>query len=712
MVRHRLRPLGQQERRRQGQGRRQRQRVEQREQEREQVRDEVRDEVGNEVRVEAEEGRRHQVGRLILVGADTGGTFTDLVALADGRLEVLKVRSTPDDPARAVRDGLARLARGRRPHLHYGSTVATNALLERRGARVVLLTTAGFEDVLAIGRQTRPALYALEPSRPEPLVPAARRLGLPERVLADGSIEVALSAAAVKRAVVQVRRSRAQAVAICLLHSYARPDHERRLAGALAREGLHVTASHRLLREYREYERVATTVVNAYVGPLMAEHLGRLQRAVPDGLRVMQSNGGLVGAALAAAEPVRTVLSGPAGGVVGAASRARAGGFARVVTFDMGGTSTDVSLVDGTPSWSAETTAAGLPVRVPVIDIHTVGAGGGSIARVDAGGALRVGPESAGADPGPACYGRGTLPTVTDANLVLGRLVETEFLGGEFTLDRARARAALRPLAAALGRSVEAAAAGVLDVVTAAMERALRVITVERGHDPRELALVAFGGAGGLHAADLAHALGMRRVYVPRHPGLLSAWGMLSADVVRDVGRTLRRVQPPERVLAAGFRALRREAHAALVADGVRDARVEPMLDVRYAGQSYEVTVPWTRNWRRAFHRRHEQLFGHASPDRPVEVVTLRLRARGGGARVPSERIPRGGAAEPRAMRPVVFDGRARRTPVFRRDALRVGWRQDGPAIVCEYSATTVVPPGWRATVERTGGLVMEDRDA
>jgi N-methylhydantoinase A len=634
------------------------------------------------------------------------------VALDGGRLEVLKVRSTPDDPARAVREGIARLARGRRLRLHYGSTVATNALLERRGARVVLLTTAGFEDVLAIGRQTRPSLYALEPTRPEPLVPAKHRIGLPERVLADGSIELSLSNAAIRRAVAQVRRSGARAVAICLLHSYARPDHERRLADALARDGLHVTASHRLLREYREYERVATTVVNAYVGPLMAQHLGHLQRAVPDGLRVMQSNGGLVGAALAAAEPVRTVLSGPAGGVVGAARRARDAGFERVVTFDMGGTSTDVSLVDGTPSWSAETIAAGLPVRVPVIDIHTVGAGGGSIARIDAGGALRVGPESAGADPGPACYGRGTLPTVTDANLVLGRLVETEFLGGELTLDTARAHAALGRLATTLGRSVEAAAAGVLDVVTAAMERALRVITVERGHDPRELALVAFGGAGGLHAADLARALGMRRVYVPRHPGLLSAWGMLSADVVRAVGRTLREVMPSERTLSSGFRVLRRDAEYALAADGVRGARIEPMLDVRYAGQSYEVTVPWTRRWARAFHERHRRLFGHADAGRPLEVVTLRLRARGGGARVPSERTSASGRAKPRVMRAVVFDGKVRRTPVFRRDDLRLGWRQNGPAIVCEYSATTVVPPGRRATVERTGGVVLEDRDA
>jgi N-methylhydantoinase A len=596
--------------------------------------------------------------------------------------------------------------------LHYGSTVATNALLERRGARVVLLTTRGFEDVLEIGRQTRPELYALEPRRPQPLVPAARRVGVPERVRADGRVEVALGDRAIRRAVGAVGRLRAQAVAICLLHSYQQPVHENRLARALRASGLHVTASHRLLREYREYERLATTVVNAYVGPLMTAHLGRLGTAAPGGVRVMQSNGGLVGAAAAAAEPVRTVLSGPAGGVAGAADRARRAGFTRIVTLDMGGTSTDVSLIDGEPAFRSETDVGGMPVRVPAVDIHTVGAGGGSLARLDAGGALRVGPESAGADPGPACYGRGTRPTVTDADLVLGRLVEDEFLGGEMRLDVARARRALAPLARRLGRSVEAAAAGVVAVVTAAMERALRVITVERGHDPREFTLVAFGGAGGLHAAELARALGIGRVYVPRHPGLLSAWGVLAAEPMRDVARTLRRVAPPTAMLERGLRELAGDARRAMAADGVRRPRLERALDVRYAGQSYEVTVPYAPGWQRAFHARHRQLFGHADPDRPLEVVTLRIRARGERLALPRDAAPGHAATRPRVTRRVSFDGRSRRTPVHRRDDLRAGAVLRGPAVICEYSATTVVPPGWRLAVDRLGGLVLEDRGA
>jgi len=366
-----------------------------------------------------------------------------------------------------------------------------------------------------------------------------------------------------------------------------------------------------------------------------------------------------------------------------------------------------VSLVDGALGYRSETPIDGLPVRVPALDIHTVGAGGGSLARLDRGGALRVGPESAGADPGPACYGRGSAPTVTDANLVLGRLVESEFLGGAMRLDRARAERAIAPLARRLGRSVEATAAGIVRVANAAMERALRVITVERGHDPRLFTLVAFGGAGALHAAELAAALGIRRVYVPRQPGLLSAWGVLAAEVVRDHGRTLRAVAPGG-VLERGFRALARAAERDLRREGVRPATVERLLEVRYAGQAYEVSVPYRAGWERAFHRAHARLFGHADPRRPVEVVTLRARARGGGARLPTERPPRAGRPAPLATRPVAFAEGARRAAVHRRDDLGPGRRLRGPAVICEYSATTLVPPGWRVFVDRLGGLLLE----
>ena len=629
------------------------------------------------------------------------------MAVVGGRLRVLKVRSTPRDPAAAVRIGLARL--GGAGRLHYGSTVATNALLERRGARVVLLTTAGFEDVLEIGRQVRPALYALEPERPAPLVPRARRIGVRERVLANGTVETPLGAREVARAVAAVVRRRPTAVAVCLLHGYATPAHESRLGRALAGRDLHVTLSHRLLREYREYERVVTTVVNAYVGPVMARHLRGLSAAAPGPrLRIMQSSGGLIGAPTACAEPVRTILSGPAGGVVGAAARARRAGLSRIITLDMGGTSADVSLVDGALAYRSETNVDGLPVRVPTLDIHTVGAGGGSLARLDRGGALRVGPESAGADPGPACYGRGTAPTVTDANLVLGRLVEDEFLGGAMHLERARAERAIGPLARRLGWSLDATAAGIVSVANAAMERALRVVTVERGHDPRAFTLVAFGGAGGLHAAELAAALGIRRIYVPREPGLLSAWGVLAAEVVRDYARTLRAVAPPTRLLETGFRALVQAARRDLRREGVRSPAIERLLEIRYVGQSYEVRVPYRPGWPRAFHRAHARLFGHADQDRPIEVVTLRVRGRGGRAELPTERLPRGGRSAPLPARRVVFVGGPRIVAVHRRDHLRPGRRLRGPAVICEYSATTLVPPGWRLAVDRTGGLLLE----
>jgi len=606
-----------------------------------------------------------------------------------------------------VRAGVERLAARTAVRLHYGSTVATNALLERRGARVVLLTTAGFEDVLEIGRQTRPVLYALEPVRPLPLVPRARRIGVRERVLADGRVETPLGARAVAAALRGVTRARPDAIAVCLLHSYAVPAHERRLGRALAPRGLHVTLSHRLLREYREYERVSTTVVNAYVGPVMTRHLGTLVAGVRGRVAVMQSSGGLVAASAAAREPVRTILSGPAGGVVGAADRARRAGLTRIITLDMGGTSADVSLVDGEPDYRTETTIDGVPVRVPTVDIQTVGAGGGSLARIDAGGALRVGPESAGADPGPACYGRGTRPTVTDANLVLGRLVETEFLGGALVLDRRRAEAALVPLARRLRRSLVAAAAGIVRVANAAMERAIRVITVERGHDPRDFTLLAFGGAGGLHAADLAAALGVGRVYVPRHPGLLSALGVLSAEIVRDYGQTLRRTAPATAEIARALRPLEARARRDLRREGVASPVLERVVDVRYVGQSYELSVPFTPGWRAAFHRLHARRFGHADPARAVEVVTVRVRARGGRARVPEERLRRRPRPAPVARRPVVFEAGPRVATVWRRDDLGPGTRVPGPAVVCEYSATTLVPPRWTARVDGQGGLLL-----
>ncbi|MBA2732924.1 MAG: hydantoinase/oxoprolinase family protein, partial [Acidobacteria bacterium] len=480
------------------------------------------------------------------VGVDTGGTFTDFVFQATDGLRVFKLASTPADPSEAIMAGLRRVcdltgAALREIEVIHGTTVGTNALLERRGARTALVTTAGFEDVLAIGRQARPALYDLNAVRPASIVPDQLRFGVRERVTASGEVLEELDEKTLQQLVKKLKSARVESIAICLLFSFVHPEHERRIAGALSALNVPLSVSHEILPEYREYERTSTVTINAYLQPLMGAYLNRLKTHVPH-LRVMQSSGGSISADVAASEPVRTILSGPAGGVVGALGVARRAGFENIITFDMGGTSTDVALCDAPEGMrmTNEAHVAGLPVAVNMMDIHTVGAGGGSIARVDAGGSLRVGPESAGANPGPACYGRGVLPTVTDANLVLGRFGGMGLLGGEFKLDEKRAHDALNELAremsAQAGRrvSVMEAALGVVRVVNTNMERALRVISVERGYDPREFMLLPFGGAGGLHAVELARALRIPRVIAPMSAGALSALGALASDVVKD----------------------------------------------------------------------------------------------------------------------------------------------------------------------------------
>jgi N-methylhydantoinase A len=666
---------------------------------------------------------RARAGATTWVGVDTGGTFTDFVCFEAGRFRVHKLLSTPDDPARAVLQGLADLFPDRSPSdssgrfpaslaVTYGSTVATNALLERRGARVALLTTRGFEDLLEIGRQTRPDIYALEPSKPEPLVPRRRRIGVGERMAFDGRPLLPLSRAAAERARAAVRRSGAESVAVCLLHSYANAAHERLLGAALRRLGVPCSLSHQLVNEYREYERLSTTVINAYVAPVMRRHLSRLRRGVrPAALRVMQSNGGAVSVETAGREAVRTLLSGPAGGVTGALVAARRIGERRLITFDMGGTSTDVSLVDGVARQHTEWSIAEQPVKVPAIDIHTVGAGGGSLARRDAGGALKVGPQSAAADPGPACYGRGgSAATVTDANVVLGRLIPDVFLGGRMRLDADRARAALAKLGAALRMGPEEAAEGVVRVVNAGMERAIRSISVERGHDPRDYTLVAFGGAAGLHACELAMGLGIGRILLPFQPGLLSAWGALSADLQRDYVQTVRLLDPDPRELNRRLRPLGDRARRELRAEGAGGARttVRAFVDVRYRGQSYEIRLPMAAGYRRAFHRAHRDRYGHADESRAVEVVNVRVTASRPGPPVSSPAAPEAGPP-PRPHR-FRWRGRWVAARAYERASLPLGRRVRGPLVVTEFSATTVVAPGWSALHTRAGDLVLEWR--
>src|SRR5271166_4202462 len=479
----------------------------------------------------------------IRIAIDTGGTFTDCVWLERGRLQIKKVFSTPVDPSQAIIAAVTQAADQAGGVLLHGTTVGTNTLLQRRGARVAFVTTAGCEDIIEIGRQNRPKLYDLTFERVPPLVERALRFGVPERVAPDGAILQKPSREELRMLARDVHASGAGAVAVCTLFSFANSENERAIGRVLDELGLPLSLSHVILPEFREYERASTVVINAYLQPIMQSYLQSLelsmrQRAKTKASRVfvMQSSGGITSLDAASRQPVRTVLSGPAGGVVGAAAMARLSGFERIITFDMGGTSTDVALVDGEAQPNNEAEVAGFPVRVPMLDIHTFGAGGGSLARFDAGGALRVGPQSAGADPGPICYGRGLQPTVTDANLLLGRLQPDRFLGRTFTLDLERTRAITKEWLKHQGSrlSLEQFADGVIRVVNAGMERALRLVSIERGYDPREFTLVAFGGAGGLQACELARSIGVPRVLVPIMPGALSACGILVSDVIKD----------------------------------------------------------------------------------------------------------------------------------------------------------------------------------
>ncbi len=654
---------------------------------------------------------------MAVVGVDTGGTFTDLICFQGEVCSVVKLPSTPDNPARAVLEGLSRLGILPRRVLH-GSTVATNALLERRGAVTAYVGNAGFEDVIAIGRQNRPHLYDLT-SRKEPcLVPRELRFGAPGRVSAEGRVIKDLTPEQAGEIARAVADSGATSAAVCLLFSFLKPAHERLLGEALAAAGLSVSLSSDILAEFREYERAATTVANAYVAPVMDAYIGELEGAMPDGapLWVMQSSGGLITADAARREAVRTILSGPAGGVVAALAVGRAAGFDRLITFDMGGTSTDVSLLDGGLSMAMETHIAGLPVKTPMLDIHTVGAGGGSLAGLDAGGALRVGPQSAGADPGPACYGKGEGLTVTDANLFLGRLAADHFLGGDMPLFPDRLPALFEALGRAAGLSAVEAAEGVVAVAEAAMERAIRVISVERGYDPADFALLSFGGAGGLHAVALARLLGVKTVIVPRHAGLFSALGMACADVVKDFSETVMLGSDKTDVveLAGLFGDLEDKARKAMAAEGVPadKVRLERQLDMRYRGQSHELPIRFVADIFNAFHTRHEDVFGFKNAKAVVEVVTLRIRARGVMEKPVFEEAEHLVSAVDDAARlgarPLVWQGRQTEAMWYDRDRLVPGNRIAGPALIAETSATTFVPPAAEARLDALGNIVIE----
>ena len=655
------------------------------------------------------------------IGVDTGGTFTDFVYLTPaGALTVGKLRSTPDDPSRAILEGIRTLA----PHatsaleIPPGSTVATNALLERKGANIALLTTAGFEDVLRIGRQTRRELYNFQVQAPRPLVTPAQTFGVPERMLADGTILEPLTDAAIANVLGQLRATAAESVAVCLLHSYANPAHEQALTTALRTAGFNVSASHEILPEYREFERWSTTAVNAYVAPLMARYLARLAASLQQDatLRIMQSNGGSISAAEAGRAAVQTILSGPAAGVVGAQAIANASGYTRLITFDMGGTSTDVALIDGKIATTNDSFVGDLPVRLPVLDIHTVGAGGGSVAWLDSGGALRVGPQSAGAQPGPACYGTGSELTVTDANLLLGRLDPAFFLGGRMTLDLARAEGLAATLAAQLSLTPEALCEGIVRIANSNMERAIRKVSVERGHDPRDFALVAFGGAGGLHACALAAALDIRTVLIPRHAGVLSALGMLLADVVKDFSTAILKptASLPLKALEQRVHSLLEQARTVLQAEGFAPADIllQPTLDMRYGGQAYELQVPFVPGFEEIFHHTHSKLYGYSNPARPTEIVQLRVKATGRTGKpqlTPSHpSFSTQPAPPPSHTRQTRFSGQPHTTPTYHQDQLPPGTRGRGPAILLTAQSTNIIPPGWHWHIDQTDTVVAQ----
>ena len=658
---------------------------------------------------------------LLWVAIDSGGTFTDCVWHEGGKLRILKVFSSAGDRSQAIADAVARIGHKSPVVLLHGTTVGTNALLERKGARVAFVTTEGFEDTIEIGRQNRPKLYDLLFERTPPLVERGMRFGVGERVSYRGEILKAPDRGELAHLAVAIQRSGAEAIAISTLFSFANPANERAIANVLEELALPLSVSHEILPEFREYERASTVVINAYLQPLMQRYLQSLQNRIAaqaskqSRVFLMQSSGGTTSLEAAVRQPVRTVLSGPAGGIVGATAMARRSGFSDIITFDMGGTSTDVALARGEAKPTNEAEVAGFPVRVPVLDIHTVGAGGGSLARFDAGGALRVGPESAGADPGPICYGKGTQPTVTDANLLLGRLQPDRFLGGEFTLDIDRTRRITSEWLKAQGSrmSLQQFAEGVIRVVNANMERALRVVSIERGYDPRAFTLVAFGGAGGLHACELAGGLGIRTVIVPALPGALSAYGILNSDIIKDYSRTVVwKIEGtvPERKLRAESAAMEKKATAEFRHEGWKGAlKFEPSADLRYGGQGFELNLALTPDLVRDFHAEHQRRYGYSHPDRSIEIVTLRLRARMKSPAVSGiGKLPKPAIVGRPEKRPVVFCSRQLPTAIIDRNSLKPGNKLRGPAVVTEYSATTVVPPGARFSIDRAENLVIK----
>jgi N-methylhydantoinase A len=667
------------------------------------------------------------------LAVDIGGTFTDFIYIVPGTgvLETLKVPSTPSDPSRAVLDGLALILERLGEDLLagwdiiHGSTVATNALLERKGARTAFITTAGFRDLLQIGRQNRPALYDLMVAVPEALIPDDLRFEIQERIDKHGNHITPLTQSSLEQLTQEIKRANIESVAICLLFSFTNPAHELMVEAALQEPGGFISRSSAVLPEFREFERASTTAVNAYVAPVLSRYLEKLESNLQgSSIRIMQSNGGSMPVGRARQHAVQCILSGPAGGLTGAT---RVHGqlpphlqtLKGLITFDMGGTSTDVALLHGRPVLTREAVIGGMPIGIPMMDIHTIGAGGGSIARLDAGGALRVGPESAGAVPGPACYGRGENATVTDANVLLGRILPEKFLGGRIPLSTTGAEAALHRIGDAARLTPHQVAAGILQIANAHMARAIRLISVERGYDLREYGLLSFGGAGGLHAVDLAHCLGIPTVIVPAQAAVFSAYGMLVSDVIRDYSKTVMlNASVPQQVIDEAYNPLIKAARADLATEQIPPERqvIEKTIDMRYAGQSYEINLPYSAEYRQAFAAQHQKFYGFARQELEIEIVTLRVRAIGRQIPIRPEPTPWDGVDADHAIvdhRPVYLSNGIGKPyqpvtiPIYDGERLRHGNAFQGPALVVRPDTTIIIDQPDRIEVDAFGSLFI-----
>lgn len=647
---------------------------------------------------------------MIRVGIDTGGTFTDFAFFDGKHIRIYKVPSTPENPSwaivRGLEDVLGREIRG--VEIVHGTTVATNALLERKGVRVALITTRGFEDVIEIGRQTRGELYNLFWQPPKPLVGRELRFGVSERTDFRGKILTSINLAEIEELALKLLKLKVEGIAISFLHSYANPTNEEKAVKILKPLGIPLSSSSKILPEFREYERTSTTVVNSYLLGRVKSYMNELLRKLSEcRVIIMHSGGGIISPAQAGDEPVRLLLSGPAAGVVGGFKIAETIGHKKVITYDMGGTSTDVALCDGALRFTTETSIDEIPIKIPMVDVMSIGAGGGSIAYIDAGGALKVGPMSAGAEPGPACYGKSSDATVTDANLALQRINPDWFLGGRMRIFPEKSRSALDSLAVKVNLTVDEIAEGIIKVVNANMERALRVISIGRGFDPREFALLSFGGAGGLHACELALGLGIKTVIFPRDPGALSAIGMLMADSFKDYSLTtfLSSKKAAPSAMKKGFGVLEDKARREFPGEQIE---FEYFIDARYRRQSHEITIPYGWDFIQTFHQAHKKLYGYLKLDGEVEVVTLRARAIIKKEKLSFPSLSRTRQKVESKKEELFFDGKRIDVSSYRRDDFFAGFRFSGPALILEGTSTLFIPPGFRCEVDDWGSVVSK----